>query len=166
MKKPILLLFILALSFSCKNTNKQQVAAYKIVSEIESKTKDTIISLTENTFFHFTKRTHFKDGTIGYQNRYIITEKGDTLTKLTTNYSELLIKLSPNKDYLITDDIIRGYVYTSETDSILHENYLCQLINIKTGNLVDTFQSGCGGEWNADNQWVSGDDIIFDASEL
>lgn len=165
MKKILIIIFICTSLYNCKNTSEKQIPL-DITSNTPIKTaKDTLINLTEDLFFHFTQGTSSKDGTILYQNRYIITIKGDTLTKLTTNYSEVFIKLSPNKDYLITDDIIRGYVQTSETDSIFNENYVCALINLNNGKTVTTYQSACGGAWNEKNQWIYGDEIIFDASQ-
>ncbi len=76
------------------------------------------------------------------------------------NGSEGEIKVSPNKLYLETSLIIKGYI-EEEGKKILHENYMCVIIDIRKCKVVEQFQSGCDGDWNSRNQWVSGGDILF-----
>lgn len=77
-----------------------------------------------------------------------------------TNGCDEDIKLSPNARYLTMSHIIKGYVLENNK-RILHENYLCVIVDIKGARVVEDMQSDCGGEWNKSSQWISGDRIIF-----
>ena len=76
------------------------------------------------------------------------------------NGSEGDIKVSPNKRYLETSYIIKGYIEEAGK-KILHENYMCVIIDLRKSKVVEQFQSGCDGDWNERNQWVSEMRILF-----
>jgi hypothetical protein len=76
------------------------------------------------------------------------------------NGSDIFIKISPDKNYLVLAYIIKGYVEDGN-NKVLHENALCVIVNIEKYKVVETLQSACGGEWNEHNQWMYDDKIIF-----
>ncbi|WP_312392705.1 hypothetical protein [Chryseobacterium sp.] len=78
------------------------------------------------------------------------------------NYSEgEILSLSPNKRYFVLDYIIKGYVEDG-VNTILHENYLCVIIDINKRKVVMQMQDGCGGSWNKKNQWIYAEKVRFD----
>lgn len=76
------------------------------------------------------------------------------------NYSGAKINISKNKKYFVLDNIIKGYVYI-QNDSVLHENYNCVIIDIKNSKIVYRMQTDCGGAWNAKNQWIYDNKVLF-----
>lgn len=75
--------------------------------------------------------------------------------------SELFIKLSPNKKYFLIDAIVKGFVYSSEGDSVLQENYFCLIVDIAGSTIKHSMQEHCSGSWNERSEWVSGGVKIF-----
>ncbi len=73
------------------------------------------------------------------------------------------ISVSPNKRYIIIDDIIIGYAEDGET-RFLHENYMCAVVDVKTQQIVASFQGACAGEWNNQNKFIYADEVYFDGS--
>lgn len=98
-----------------------------------------------------------------YQQPYILQ---DGIKKNINNYSSdnfsggEILAISPNKRFLVMDNIIKGYVEDGETKQ-LHENYLCVIVDVRRQKVVWQMQSDCSGSWNARNEWVSGGKIIF-----
>ncbi|WP_118975044.1 hypothetical protein [Taibaiella koreensis] len=81
------------------------------------------------------------------------------------NFSSKRIKLSPDGNYVTVENIIRGYVQQSETDSVFHENYGCAIVDLKKAKVVHYLQSDCDGAWNKQNEWISDDKVIFSKDE-
>jgi hypothetical protein len=98
-----------------------------------------------------------------YQQPYILQ---DGIKKSINNYSienfssGELLAVSPNKQFIVLDNIIKGYVEDGVTKQ-LYENYLCVIVDVRRQKVVWQMQSDCSGRWNADNEWVSGDKVIF-----
>ncbi|WP_326982279.1 hypothetical protein VUJ46_19090 [Chryseobacterium sp. MYb264] len=77
------------------------------------------------------------------------------------NYSEgKILSLSPNKKYIVLDNVIKGYV-DDGINKTLYENYLCVIIDINKTQVVMEMQEKCGGNWNKKNQWIYGDKVEF-----
>lgn len=75
------------------------------------------------------------------------------------------LKVSPNKNYFIIENIIKGYS-DNGTGKKLHENYLCSIVNIKGDSIVvSSLQDRCDGNWNINNQFVFENEIIFDGKQ-
>ncbi|WP_118975793.1 hypothetical protein [Taibaiella koreensis] len=77
------------------------------------------------------------------------------------NFSSSRVKISPDGAYLVMENIIKGYVHPSQTDSLLHENYGCVIIDLKKAEVVHYLQSDCDGAWNKNNEWVSNSAIVY-----
>ena len=174
MKKVIITLGIVAVvAGSCgQRSNKRQNFTNDIFNEsvpVPSTTdsttqvlsKDTLISVSADwaiLFLRYDERMK-----LWYEPYIVDLNKKDTIRIKNyndENGSELDIRVSPNKRYAVMDNIIKGYVET-ENGEELHENYTCTIIDIINANSVMTMQEDCGGEWNNENQWIIGDEIIF-----
>ncbi|MGQ7854370.1 hypothetical protein ACUN24_08985 [Pedobacter sp. WC2501] len=94
-----------------------------------------------------------------WYNLHIINKKKRLKVGKGTGYngtgSELFAALSPNAKYVVVDAIIKGYVYQTDQDSSLHENYACAIIDINKATIIKQMQQDCDGAWNKKNQWVS-----------
>jgi hypothetical protein len=127
--------------------------------------KDTLIAINTSVYLSFdTYDTRFKL----WYNPYII-KQGKKIKISDYNYvngSELSVKVSPNKRFVLFDEISKGFVYVSETDSVLEENYFCVVIDVDSVNIVYRSQSDCGGEWNDNNQLVSDENILFSSLSI
>lgn len=77
------------------------------------------------------------------------------------NFSGREVSLSPGKKYLKMDHIVKGYIARNTTDSVLYENYGCVIVDIKKAVVLEYFQSACDGNWNKNEEWVSGGTIEF-----
>ncbi len=71
-----------------------------------------------------------------------------------------LLAVSPDKRFIVMDAIIKGYVEEGTTRR-LHENYFCVIVDVRRQKVVWQMQSDCSGSWNAANEWVNGDRVIF-----
>jgi hypothetical protein len=152
MKKTILLFSIFALiASSCGQTTEKQ-ADNDIL----------FIELSKNHGLLFLK--YDKEMKLWYEPHIVDFRNDDTLKiKNLENGFEAFLSVSPNGKYVVIDNIIKGYVYVTETDSILHENYLCAIIDIENAKIIHSMQTDCGGEWDKNNNWINGDKIIFSA---
>ena len=107
-----------------------------------------------------------KDFKLWY-NPYIIRLKERDTVKIAEfsyeNGGELDLRISPSKRFVVLDNIIKGYVEDGD-EKILHENYLCDIIDLEQSIGVGSMQTHCGGEWDEDDMWVEGGEIIFDGS--
>ena len=150
--------------FNCKNKIDNSEKKTRNNKQIV-KIGDSIIRLNEDRLFYFSDPTDFGDGNIRFKKRFLLNNKRDTIGKYEEGYSEVWVSLSPNKQFLITDGINIGYVQISKTDSILHDVWGCFLIKLDNGEVINSFQSACDGEWNSKNEWISGGEIIFNSLE-
>lgn len=77
------------------------------------------------------------------------------------NGAELSINKSPNSNYFVIDNIIKGYIENSNGEKILHENFMCVIVNVKEAKVEQSLQSECDGAWNEQNEWVSAGNVVF-----
>ncbi len=157
----ILLIFISA--YSCKN-HKQHLPK----KTLKINQHDTVINLSKTRKLLFTGYKEILKEDSLYTKRLLLNADNHTIAEYTETFSTGWFSLSPNKKYIILDRIDLGYVYMSETDSILHDKYSCMLIKLNDGDIIDYIVSICGGDslWNKKNQIIDtsyGDNrIIFD----
>lgn len=159
----ISLLFFVSVA-SCKNSKQQNHLLTKNIPKKEIiENKDTIIVLNDSLSIYYA--TYNPSMKLWY-NLYIIKNKSRKKLSSDNKYqgvgSELFSSLSPNAKYVVVDAINKDYVFESANDSVLHENYSCNIINLNTAKIIKTMQEDCSGEWNKKNEWISNDGkIIF-----
>ena len=157
MKRIIIILGIIAVvADTCGQTTKKQDTNHNTVSR-----EDTLIKLSKTHGILYLK--YDKELGLWYEPCIIDFKNNDTLKIKNFSYengSELHFRLSPNKKYVVIDNIIKGYVEI-EDDEELYENYMCAILDIINANTVMTMQEDCGGEWNGKNEWISGGKVIF-----
>lgn len=145
----------------------------KISSDIQThrsvtQSKDTVINVSER--FAILYKKYDNDLKLWY-NPYIIRLKERDTVKIAKfpyeNGSELGWYPSPSKRFVLLDNIIRGYVEDGDK-KIFYENYLCCIIDLEQSIVVvDSMQMHSeGGDWDEDDRWVDGSEIIFDGSLL
>src|SRR5690606_3472338 len=118
MKSRLIIFTILLQFISCNSQEKNE-----LLNDSDA-LKHKTIELTNKFSLYFEK---YNNELELWYNPYLIKGK-DTIRIEGYSYdngSELQINISPNKNYIVLDNIIKGYVYESEQDSILHENYGC-----------------------------------------
>lgn len=173
MKKKLFVAFLLIGSFlSCESKLEKQIILKRDdVSKGErtintfSKTIDNLtdsIKVVHYKEFQLLFTQFNKEFNLWYSPKLII--NSDTLLiegLANENGSELSIKKSPNSDFFIMDNIIKGYVEDENGAQILHENFTCVIVNVKEAKIVQSLQSECDGSWNSHNEWIFEDIIIF-----
>lgn len=82
------------------------------------------------------------------------------------NFSSNWIKRSPDGSHLVMEGIIKGYVYSGEKDSVLHENYGCVIVDIKRARVVQYLTADCDGSWNKSNEWISNGRVVYSSSSM
>ncbi|KAB1231373.1 hypothetical protein [Chryseobacterium viscerum] len=159
MKQFITILMILVICITCGNTVSHRN------HDVQNKKvkKDTLITLNNTSSLYYA--SYNSDMKLWY-NLYIINKKKKIKVGKGNEYkgtgSELFSRLSPNANYVVVDSIIKDYVYESDKDSTLHENYTCAIIDLKTAKIVKQMQQDCDGSWNKKSQWVSsGGKVVF-----
>jgi len=162
MRKTVIIFSIFALiASSCGQTTKKQTT-----NENSSVCQqDTLIKLSGTHGLLFMKYDNELE--LWYEPHIIDFRNNDTLEIENLSYengSELYFNVSPNKKYAIIDNIIKGYIETEDGQK-LHENYFCVIIDIEKAKVVETMQSDCSGEWDKNNNWVSGYEIIFSSTK-
>ncbi|MCL2290798.1 MAG: hypothetical protein FWC34_08900 [Bacteroidetes bacterium] len=161
MRKIVIILSIFALiASSCRYATKKQTG-----NENNSVCQqDTLIKLSETHGILYLR--YDKEMELWYEPHIVYFSKNDTLKIqdfFIENGSDLYVNVSPNKKYAVIDNIAKGYVEGVE-EKILHEIYFCVIIDIENAKVIETMQSDCSGEWDKDNNWVSGDKIIFSST--
>lgn len=155
--KRIILLSILLIILGCKKSNAQFSDGNSIRTTAKSNENNIVIPINSDTKIIFTDKIQ------NYWKKPKIIINKDTLSIKGWDDdwgSELDIKISPNKKYIIIDAIITD-MPSSENALNTSENYTCRLISIERTMVIDSFQSNCDGEWNSNNQWVSDDEVFF-----
>jgi len=158
--------------FSCKKNDLKQATNESLANLNENNQKkkntenlkktikrDTLIPLTNDVKLYFHQ---FDETQKLWKIPKLIKNDKDTINiKNWDNEwgSELDIRLSPNKRYMVLDAIIKGFLNNNKEE--LYENYTCQLIDIYNSKDLDSFQEYCGGEWNKNNEWISNEEVIF-----
>jgi hypothetical protein len=161
MKKSIIILVITAfIAGGCSGQATQKQTETANICQ-----RDTLLKLSETHGIIF--RKYDKELKLWYEPRIVDFRSKDTVIIQNFTYengSELDVRVSPNKNYAVLDNIIKGYMETPSGRE-LHENYMCVLIDIDNAILLDFWQSACGGEWDKNNNWVNDGEIIFDSDE-
>lgn len=158
-----LLLLILPILLCCKQQDKNTVKTNDnniTTKKLVSKRRDTIILITKNLSLYFGNYDKMQNL---WKNPKLIRNNKDTLyiQNWDENWgSELIIKTSYNKKFMILDAIIKDVVEDDDKTQ-LYENYTCQLIDVLNSFVIDSFQGNCDGEWNKDNEWVSNNEVMF-----
>ncbi len=159
--KNIILLCTLICLINCKKSNAQQTDVNKVVNKHINKENQKNVTINENVKLIFTDKVQ------NYWKKPKLIINKDTLSIKGWDDewgSELDIKISPNKKYIIVDAIITD-MPSSENELNTSENYTCQLISIYKSEILDSFQTACDGEWNDNNEWTSNGEIIFLSNE-
>lgn len=159
MKQFTTIVMILVICITCGNTFSHRNY------DVQDKTikKDTIITLNDTLSLYYGS---YNSNMKLWYNLYIIKKKKRVKLDKGSEYkgtgSQLFSSLSPNANYVVVDAIIKDYVYESDKDSTLHENYTCAIIDLKKAKIVKQMQQDCDGSWNKKNQWVSsGGKVVF-----
>ena len=164
MKKIVIILSVFALIASgCGHATKKQTT-----NENSSVCQqDTLIELSETHGILFLR--YDKEMELWYEPHIVNLNKKDTL-KINGYYNENgsypdEIDLSPNLKYMVLHHLFgEGYVEMDDGQK-LYQNWKCSIIDIENAKVVETMQSDCSGKWDKNNNWVSGDEIIFSSTE-
>ena len=155
----LLILSVLCLFISgCKNNVKAETVSFEHTSVL---LKDTLVKISSDWAILFLRYDEKME--LWYDPYILDLNNNDTIKIENYNYENGSIPdiiVSPNAKYFVLDNIIKGYVETEEGKK-LHENYKCTIIDLKAANSIIKMQQHCGGEWDNENNWVSGDEIIF-----
>jgi len=163
--KPILIIALISGFLSCKKTNPS-------LNSHSNKNSYKIMVPKRDTLIKFSQNLHLYFGTFDYSKKlwkdpvFISNTKDTTVIK---NWdldwgSELDIRFSPNKKYLVLDAIIIGDLSDGDKED-LYENYTCQLISTTQTAILDSFQENCDGQWNTNNEWVVNGEVVFIGSD-
>lgn len=160
MKKFYLAILLLVLNSTFLYSQKK-----RINRSLPKFSADTLIELRGNTILTFDKTKVLSDS-IHYFFSNATLHVGARKTKIYNSnysqpYSELNIALSPNHRYMLLDRIEYGFVYINENDSVLHQNYFCDIIDVRNAKIKLSLQSDCDGFWNNKNQFVKPDGKVL-----
>lgn len=148
---------IIGCNQSIEKTNKKSTEEVEISKLKFVKT----ISITGNTLLAFAKiDTVFNL----YQEPYLVIGKKEYRIKGFSNLnssSDEIVALSPDGRYFVMDSISIGYVEGENGEKKLHDNYFCVVVDIFQKSVIHQMQSDCGGEWNAQGQWISNGQVIL-----
>ena len=166
MRNLFILIFFIS-TYSCKSQKQHLSEEIPRLNQ-----RDTAINLSNTRTLYFTNYKEIIKGDSLYTETFILNNAKDTIIKTPSDglYTSGWYSLSPNKEFLIIDAISLGYVYISETDSVLHDRYDCNLINLTNGRYtyVEGLNEICGGDslWNKNNQLINpsydNNTVIFD----
>jgi len=155
----------LGLSIYCFGSNRVSLEIKPQQSKIEL--KDTVIKVSE--YFSVLYKRYDNDFKLWYDPHIIRLKEKDTIKIAKFSYengSELNLRVSPNKRFVVLDNIIKGYIEDGD-EKTLYENYLCDIIDLEqSAVIVGSIQTHCGGTWDKDDKWVDGDEIIFDGKAM
>lgn len=155
----------LSLSIYSFDSNRVSLEIKPQQSKIEL--KDTVIKVSE--YFSFLYKRYDNDFKLWYDPYIIRLKEKDTVKIAKFSYengSELNLRVSPNKRFVVLDNIIKGYIEDGE-EKTLYENYQCDIIDLEqSAVIVGSIQTHCGGTWDKDDKWVDGDEIIFDGKAM
>ena len=164
MKAKILLVIIvsgLSIFVFCGNDIYSDRQPKQLTSEVT----DTVINVSEH--FAILYKRYDSDFNLWYDPYIIRFDKKDTVKIAEFSYengSELNLRISPNKRYVVLDNIIKGYVEDG-AEKTLYENYLCDMVDLEQSMvIIGSMKEHCVAEWDKDNRWIYGDEIIFDGS--
>lgn len=173
MKSLILLVFI-GHFFSCQSeSEKSDIVVIEKEKKFEYESSLEAINGNTNSFIDSIKIVDLeefqivfyqfnKEFNLWYSPKLIV--DGDTIliTGLDNeNGSELSIRKSLNGRFFIMDNIIKGYVEDGNGEKILHENFMCVIVNVKEAKVEQSLQSECDGVWNEQDEWVSSGNVVF-----
>jgi hypothetical protein len=153
-------MFGLILLINCENSTKKVEG---ITAETIKKPKIEFvktIQLSGNTQLAFAKRDTIFD--LYYEPFFVVNNKKyplagfDNMNRSSGN----ILGFSPNGNYFVIDYLSIGYV-DKKGENVLHENYFCVVIDIQNKRILEQMQSDCDGEWNRQNQWISGGKVVI-----
>ena len=134
----------LGLSIYCFGSNRVALEIKPQQSKIES--KDTVIKVSE--YFSVLYKRYDNDLKLWYDPYIIRLKENDTVKIAEFSYengSELNLRVSPNKRFVVLDNIIKGYIEDGD-EKTLYENYLCDIIDLEqSAVIVGSIQTHCGG---------------------
>ncbi|MDQ1096634.1 MULTISPECIES: hypothetical protein [Chryseobacterium] len=159
MKKSAFIIMILGICITCGNTVSRR--NHEVQNTMVK--KDTIVPLNDTVSLYYAS---YNSNMKLWYNLYIVKKNKRIKVGKGNEYkgsgSELFSRLSPNANYVVVDSVIKDYVHESDTDSTLHENYTCAIIDLKKAKIIRQMQQDCDGSWNKKNQWVSsGGKVVF-----
>ena len=159
--RSITVIFIFfAICIACQN---HAMSHHQTIEKNNFQEKDTLIPLNKNISLYF--GSYNEEMKLWY-NLYIVKNQKKIKLIKGNDYpgfgSELFYALSPNSKFLVLDGVIKDYVFESEKDSVLHENFKCSIIDLEKVKTVRELQQDCDGNWNDANQWISGGKVIFE----
>jgi tetratricopeptide (TPR) repeat protein len=126
----------------------------------ESVKKDTTIAIDSHSALVFD--TYDARFSLWYNPHIIIDGKKRRIAELSyENGSAPALEISPDKKFLLLDNIAMEYVYVNETDSVLHDNAFCVVIDVAAARVVYQGQSDCGAIWNKRGELVNGEQVVF-----
>ena len=161
----LFVLIVLGLSIYSFGSNKDSMKIPPQQSTPEA--KDTVINVSER--FAILYRRYDDDLNLWYDPYIIRFKEKDTVEIAQFSYdngSELNLRISPNKRFIVLDNIIKGYVEDGG-EKTLYENYLCDIIDLEqSAVVVGSMQTHCGGMWDEDDRWVDGTEVIFDGHSM
>jgi len=173
MKKKLFIAFLLIGSLlSCESKSEKQIIFKNDSVNEDEKTINTF-SETVDSFTDSIKVIHYeefqlvftqfnKEFRLWYSPKLVVNTDTLLIEGLANeNGSELSISKSPNGNFFVMDNIIKGYVEDGNGEKILHENFTCIIVNVKEAKVIQNLQSECDGSWNNQNEWVSADNIVF-----
>jgi hypothetical protein len=148
-----------AFLFSCKNSTEK--SEKNQTEKVEKSTIEFVkkIQLSGNTELAFAKHDTIFDLyyepflIVNYQN-YLL-EGFDNINRSAGD----ILGFSPNGNYFVMDYLSIGYV-DKEGENVLHENYFCVVVDVLNKRILHQMQSDCDGEWNGQNQWISGEKVV------
>lgn len=143
-----------------KNLLSLSLLLFSTVVFPQSKKQLPIIPISQSYQLGF--KTYDKEFEM-YRNPFILNagKKYEIKGYDSMNYSEGgILGISPNNRYIVLDHISKGYVEDGISKR-LYENYLCVIVDVPKKKVVMHMQSDCSGEWNKNNQWISGNKVVF-----
>jgi hypothetical protein len=152
--------FSLILLVNCESsTKKVAVITVETVKKPNFELAKTV-QISENVQLAFAKRDTIFD--LYYEPFFIINNKNYPLADFDNmnRSSGDILGISPSGNYFVMDYLTIGYV-DKNGENILHENYFCVVIDIQSKRILEQMQSDCDGEWNKQNQWVSGGKAVI-----
>ena len=157
----------LGLSIYCFGSNRVSLEIKPQQSKIES--KDTVIKVSEYFSVLYKRYDNDNDLKLWYDPYITHLKEKDTVKIAKFSYengSELNLCVSPNKRFVVLDNIIKGYIEDGD-EKTLYENYLCDIIDLEqSAVIVGSIQTHCVGTWDKDDKWMDGDEIIFDGKAM
>jgi len=102
----------------------------------------------------------------GYGEPWILSESDTVAIEGITANACNVWSVSPNGRYAFFETLSIGWVFQSDSDSILHDKWSGALVDLATAEVKQYCTSDCGDSWNENNQWLNGSRIVFDGTDF